>query len=252
MLKLIKSKQTRWEELEAKKQQKIQAKANLERMLEAALDELKQATVAGKSTTELREIIRNTKEGLEALQEEINLLEQEQAQAELDYLQAKMQELERQEQKVVRDLEPHRKAYEQAKAEFEKAEKTWFARRGEAQEELDRIARQKSELKPRLDLLTPQATPEPQHSVEEWLQLCRDGKVTAYFQGNDPNLDEAYRLYEREKEEIRRWAAKAAVAKQSTGETPSMPEIVKHYSRERLREIIKTAKPEAARLLFLA
>lgn len=241
MLKLVKAKQTKWEELEAKKQEKIHAKETMQRLLEAAEAERKEALVAGKDIAQPREVVQKAKDTLEALEEEINSLEQEQSDPsiELEYLQAKLQELERQEQKVADELEPHREAYKKAEAEFKKAEQVWFAQYAKAQEEFNRIARQKGELRPRMDRLTPEAEPEPQHSVAEWLELCREGKVRSYLPGSDPNLDEAYKLYEQEKDEIRRWATKAAIAKASDGETPVMPECAKHYSRARLKELTK-------------
>ncbi|WP_199906166.1 hypothetical protein [Coprothermobacter proteolyticus] len=86
--------------------------------------------------------------------------------------------------------------------------------------------------------------------VEEWLNLCRQGKVKTYIRGNDPNLDEAWRQYEEEKEIIRDWAEKSATRKKVVGKTLPLPEVAKHYSQARLREIVSATHPQAAKALF--
>jgi chromosome segregation ATPase len=239
MLKLIKSKQTEWEKLEDKKAERAKDIVTMERLLEVTLEEQRKATVAGKSIPEYRKVIQNCRESLEALQEEINILEQEQAKFELEHFQTKMRKLEQQEQKIREELEPHEKAYEKAKANFEEAEQVWFAKHNEAHGELENINRQKLNLSPRLEQLVPHIEPESKHSVEEWLQLCRDGGVRTYTEGSDPTLDEAYQIYEQEIKDLRNWAKKTATIRQSTGERPPMPEAGKHYSKERLKEVIK-------------
>lgn len=86
--------------------------------------------------------------------------------------------------------------------------------------------------------------------VEEWLNLCRQGKVKTYIRGNDPNLDDAWRQYEEEKEIIQDWAENSATRKKVCGETLPLPEVAKHYSQARLREIVSATHPEAAKELF--
>lgn len=238
MLKLIKSKQTKWEELEGLKQKKLQSIANLERLLEVTQDELKQAVLQGKNVIELTETQERTKNSLTALRKEIEILESEQANHEEKYLKTKLQELNRMDEKVRKVLEPHRKAYEEAKAIFEEAEKDWCAKDAEAYKDLDVIRQQKRKYERRLAEITPVSLPLPQHSIEEWLRLCRAGKVKTYLPGKDPNLDEAYRQYEQEKAELRQWARQEKLARKTTCMTPDVPECSRHYSRERLEEII--------------
>lgn len=208
-------------------------------MLQGAQEEIKKATITGEDPEKTRKIRQRTEEGIGKLGEEIAVLEEEQSKVEAEHLQAKLQELERQEQKVAGELEPCRQVYEEAKKTFEEAERVWFAKHAEAQEELRRINMQKAELRPKLDQLAPQATPEPKHSVEDWLQRCRQGEVKSYIQGMDTNLDEAFQQYEQELKAISKWSRRAAVARGSSGEAPSMPDCARHYIRERLNEIIK-------------
>jgi ketosteroid isomerase-like protein len=237
MLKLIKLTQTKWEEFEGRKQKKLQSIASLERLLRVTQDKLKQAVLEGKSVIEFAETQEITKNSLTALRKEIEILENEQANHEEKHLKTKIQELKRQGDKIMERLEPHRKAYEEAKTIFEEAEKDWRAKDAEAKRELEVIYRQKGKYELRLTEKTPESLPEPKHSVEEWLKLCRDGKVQMYISGQDPNLDEAYRQYEQEKAELRQWAHQEKLARKTTGMTPDIPECSKHYSRKRLEKI---------------
>ena len=47
MLKLVKPKRTKWEKLEALKQQKLEAKATLEKLLEGAIEMQREALLKG-------------------------------------------------------------------------------------------------------------------------------------------------------------------------------------------------------------
>jgi len=82
------------------------------------------------------------------------------------------------------------------------------------------------------------------------VRLCRQGKVKTYIRGNDSNLDDAWRQYEEEKEIIQDWAENSATRKKVCGETLPLPEVAKHYSQARLREIVSAAHPEAANAIF--
>ena len=166
------------------------------------------------------------------------------------HIEFKLKEIERQKEAIQKELEPCRKAYEDAKTAFKKAEQEWFDKNYEASRKLDALNRERDALQRRLNELIPPPPPQPKHSVEEWLNLCRQGKVKTYYQGNDPNLDEAWRQYEEEKEIIRDWAKESATRKKVSGETLPLPEVAKHYSQARLREIVSATHPQAAKVVF--
>lgn len=148
------AKQTQWERLEAQKKAKLQEIAALKQAIAQAEEEHKKLVKNGEDTAQVRQFIANGKDDLKLMEEEISILENEQGAARLEYLQAKMRELEEQGQQISAELEPHRKAYEKAEATFEKAKKEWLAKKSEALDKIDRIGKQKAELRPEIDRLT--------------------------------------------------------------------------------------------------
>lgn len=252
MLKLVKIQKTEWERLEALKQKKLEAKAKLERALEASQEDLRKAILENDQNRkeEEQKIISVLKQQIENITQELAVLEEEQTKAEVEHLQAKLDEIAQQKANIMKKLEPYREAYEQAKAKLEEAEQEYFEAKRKIEGEISLLAKKEQEIKSRLNELLPPTPPKPKYSVEEWLTRCREGKVNSYMPGIDPNLDIAYKQYEEEKEAIREWAVKAARIKQATGELISLPEMAKHYSKNRLKEIISATNPNAAKILF--
>ncbi len=253
MLKLVKSQKTKWEKLEALKQQKLEAKVTLEKMLETAIEMQKEALLSGDEgkRQEALAMEQSLQQQIAVVDRDIKFLEEEQSKVEVKHIEFKLKEIERQKEAIQKELEPYRKAYEDAEAAFRKAEKDYFTQNHEASRKLGALNRERDALQRRLNELTPPLPPQPKHSVEEWLNLCRQGKVKTYYQGNDPNLDEAWRQYEEEKEIIRDWAKKSATRKKVSRETLPLPEVAKHYSQSRLREIVSAAHPETAKTLWM-
>lgn len=252
MIKLVKPKKTEWEKLEALKQEKINSKATLEKLLEGTIETQREGLLSGqeRKRQEALAMEQSIKQQIAAVDRDIKFLEEEQVKVEAKHIELKMKEIDRQKEAIQKKLEPHRKAYEDAKAALQKAEQEWFAKNHEAQGKLDALNREWNALRTRLDQLAPPPPPEPKHSVEEWLNLCRQGKVTVYIPGNDPNLDEAWRQYEKEKELIGDWAKDSARLKKARGETLPLPDEAKHYTKARLREIVAAVHPEAAKIVF--
>ncbi len=253
MLKLVKPKRTEWEKLEALKQQKLEAKVTLEKMLEAAIEMRKEALLSGDEDKrqEALKMVSSLQQQIVTVKEEIKFFEEEQVKVEAEHIEFKLKEIERQKQTIQKELGPYRKAYEDAEAAFRKAEKDYFTQNQRVSRKLDVLNRERDALQRRLDELSPSPPPQPKHSVEEWLNLCRLGKVKTYMQGNDPNLDEAWRRYEKEKEIIREWAKDCARLKKVRGETLPLPEVAKSYSKPRLQEIVAAVYPETAKTLWM-
>jgi len=252
MLMIGKSKKTEWEKLEALKQEKINSKANLEKQLEDAIEMQREALLKGDEgkRQEALAMVQSLQQQIAAVDRDIKFLEEEQSKVEAMHIEFKLKEIERQKEAIRKELEPYQKAYEDAKTAFRKAEQEWFTQYQKASWKLDALNRERDALQRRLNELTPPLPPQPKHSVEEWLNLCRQGKVKTYYPGSDPNLDQAWRQYEEEKETIRDWAKKSATRKKVCGETLPLPEVAKHYSQARLREIVSATHPEAAKELF--
>lgn len=252
MLRIVKPKKTEWEKLEALKQEKINSKATLEKLLEGASGIQREALLKGDEgkRQEALAVVQSLQQQIAVVDRDIKFLEEEQSKVEAMHIEFKLKEIERQKEAVQKELEPYRKAYEDAKTAFKKAEQEWFAKNHEASRKFDALNRERDALRLRLDKLTPPPPPQPKHSVEEWLNLCRQGKVKTYIRGNDPNLDDAWRQYEEEKEIIQDWAENSATRKKVCGETLPLPEVAKHYSQARLREIVSAAHPEAANAVF--
>lgn len=252
MLTIIKSKKTEWEKLEALKQEKINFKANLEKQLEDAIEMQREALLKGDEgkRQEALAMVQSLQQQIAAVDRDIKFLEEEQSKVEAKHIEFKLKEIEQLKEAIQKELEPYRKAYEDAKTAFRKAEQEWFTKNHEASRKVDALNRERDALRRRLDELTPSLPPQSKHSVEEWLNLCRQGKVNTYMQGNDPNLDEAWRQYEEEKKIIQDWAKESATRKKFCRETLPLPEVAKHYSQARLREIVSAAHPEAAKELF--
>ncbi len=252
MLRIVKSEKTKWERLEALKQERINSKATLEKLLEGAIEMQREALLKGDEgkRQEALAMEQSLQQQIAAVDRDIKFLEEEQSKVEVKHIEFKLKEIERQKEAIQKEIELHRKVYEDAKAAFQKAEQEWFDKYHEASRKFDALNREWDALQRRLDELTPPLPPQPKHSVEEWLNLCRQGKVNTYMQGSDPNLDEAWRQYEEEKETIRDWAERSAVQKRASGETLPLPEVAKHYSQARLREIVAATHPQAAKSLF--
>lgn len=254
MLRIVKPKKTEWEKLEALKQEKINSKATLEKLLEGAIEMQREALLKGDEgkRQEALAMEQSLQQQIAAVDRDIKFLEEEQSKVEAKHIEFKLKEIERLKEAIQKELEPYRKAYEDAEAAFRKAEKDYFTQHHEASRKFDALKRERDALQRRLNELIPPPPPQPnpKHSVEEWLNLCRQGKVQVYIQGKDPNLDEAWRQYEEEKEIIRDWAEKSATRKKVSGETLPLPEVAKHYSQSRLREIVSAAHPQAAKALF--
>lgn len=252
MLTIVKSKKTEWEKLEALKQEKINSKATLEKQLEGAIEMQREALLKGDEgkRQEALAMVQSLQQQIAAVDRDIKFLEEEQSKVEAKHIEFKLKEIERQKEAIRKELEPYRKAYEDAKTAFKKAEQEWFTKNHEASRKLDALNRERDALQRRLGELSPSPPPHPKHSVEEWLNLCRQGKVQVYIQGNDANLDEAWRQYEEEKKIIQDWAKESATRKKVCRETLPLPEVAKHYSQARLREIVSATHPQAANALF--
>ena len=252
MLRIVKSEKTKWERLEALKQERINSKATLEKLLEGAIEMQREALLKGDEgkRQEALAMEQSLQQQIAAVDRDIKFLEEEQSKVEAKHIEFKLKEIERQKEAIQKEIKLHRKAYEDAKTAFQKAEQEWFDKYHEASRKFDALNREWDALKRRLNELVPPPPPQPKHSVEEWLNLCRQGKVKTYFQGSDPNLDEAWRQYEEEKEIIRDWAERSAVQKKASGKTLPLPEVAKHYSEARLREIVAATHPQAAKSLF--
>jgi len=79
--------------------------------------------------------------------------------------------------------------------------------------------------------------------VECFLDELRARRLTTYIQGQDASLDEALRIYELEKAELRRWGANAEVQRRNSGSTPPLPVCAAYYSRDELRRLTGESNP---------
>lgn len=124
MLRIVKSKKTEWEKLEALKQEKINSKATLEKLLEGASGIQREALLKGDEgkRQEALAMVQSLQQQIAAVDRDIKFLEEEQSKVEAMHIEFKLKEIERQKEAIQKELEPYRKAYEDAKTAFKKAE----------------------------------------------------------------------------------------------------------------------------------
>ena len=245
---------TKFEQLGGLKAKKLAELQQTEKSLAEVEEKIKGAVLNGdeKKKAELIAERERLRKAIEQLQGEIPVIESKQAKYELEHLEEKIKELEKERQAVEKQAQPEISKLKAKVEKLEQAYKAALAELGRKQAEVERktnsIDQQIATFRQRLDELKPEK--EPKHSVEEYLQMYRDGKGPALI-NEDKNAEQAYRLYEREREEILAWVHQAQTLKMGTGGLPPKPECMKFYSKDRLETIIynATLRKDLARLV---
>lgn len=158
-----------------------------------------------------------------------------------EYVEARMGAIQRERADLERALEPYRKAVLEARSRLEEAERRLaHAEHGQAgrREALDREAWELRLMADRAEQSEDarEHVPDPDR-VAAILASLRAGDIRTVVTGRDPDMDRAYEQYERERAALRRWASARAASLKVSGESPTPPECVQHYSKERLREL---------------
>lgn len=242
MLQLIKKQQTTWELLEERIQSAQKTKEQLERLKEAAEKQLEEKLIRGKSTQQEETLIRQVNHQIADIDRRITILRNQQAVALPEHLQLQIDHLEAEINRVCGERDRERKKYEDAKAKFLEIEMAWFGKAREYDEKLRVLNDKKIVLQSQLEsaVLPEEPAPANEEAVTDYLRQLREGKAKFTIEGINPAFDEAYRIYEKEKETLQRWAKDALRGSRSTGKYPDLPPEAKHYSKERLKEIIST------------
>lgn len=234
------SKKTGYEKLLELKEKKLEQRDTLANELKNLKESITAAMLEGKDTSSLLKSRQEITAKLQNIEEEIILLEKKQPDMLLAHYKEKLYEKEQEIQAKKREIEPYRNKYEKAKREFGRIQAEWFSINGRASMNIDYLSTQIAELRAKIDSLkSSNEVTSFQHSVDEWLQLLRDGKIHSYMEGNDINLDEAYQIYSDEIKLLQDWGHRCRLMKKSSGNIPQKPEIIKYYSDERLKQIIQ-------------
>ena len=237
------SKKTGYEKLLELKGKKLEQRDALTNELKSLKEAITAAMLEGKDTSSLLKSRQEITAKLQNIEEEIILLQKKQPDILLAHYEEKLKEKEQEIQAKKREIEPYRNKYEKAKREFERIQTEWFSINGIASMNIDHLNMQIADLQAKIDGLKPnKEVTSSLHSVDEWLQLLRDGRIHSYMEGNDINLDEAYRIYSDEIKLLQDWGHRCRLMKKSSGNVPPKPEIIKYYSNERLKQIIQGEK----------
>lgn len=242
MLQLIKKQQTTWELLEERIKNAQKVKEQLEQLKEAAEKQIEENLIRGKSTQQEETLIRQVNDQIADIDRRIAILRNQQAAALPEHLQLQIDQLQAEIDRVCGERDREQKKYEEAKAKFLVIERAWFGKAQEYNEKLRVLNGKISALQSQLESVTfpEEPTPVNEKATADYLQQLREGTANVIVEGINPAFDEAYRTYEKEKEAIRQWAKDALRTSRSTGKYPALPPEAKHYSKERLKEIIST------------
>jgi hypothetical protein len=95
MLRIVKSKKTEWEKLEALKQEKINSKATLEKLLEGAIEMQREALLKGDEgkRQEALAMEQSLQQQIAAVDRDIKFLEEEQSKVEAMHIEFKLKEI---------------------------------------------------------------------------------------------------------------------------------------------------------------
>lgn len=228
-------KQTKWEKLGSRIEEERAKMEQVETQLKAANEEFESACIAGGDTTKALEKQEQLQRQVNDILQAISVLQREREKYEVEHLEIQIKRLGQEAERVIKSTEPDRKRYEKLKKEFYETEKDWFGKNSVATRKVDAIREQQNRLQNRLNRLTEEPA-KPEHSVEEWLQLLRNGKAMVP-PADDFNFDQANHMYKQELDELHGWAFQARLTKKVTGTVASMPKFTKYYPRERLESI---------------
>ena len=174
------------------------------------------------------------------LSRRLELIERQITELEPARLRDELAEIDRKIEQQARALRKGREEWDGLYTEFRKKEGYYgglFANLGAS---IEHLKNKRSDLKNKLTELEPvqdeEELPPPvsEALINEWLNKLRAGKVSSVIVGQDPNLDEASRRYEKEKEEVKNYARMLRI-----GADPSPPACRRHYSPARFNELVR-------------
>lgn len=207
-------------------------KALLLKQIEAEKEKLAQSVLAGDKSISFQETLPRQ---IEAIDNALKLLDTKLKEAEAEHIRERLTVIKKERDKLGAEFQKERDKWLKIENAYNEAQREYYKQCEKYNNNLEVLKHEEDRLTLRLEELepSPEITPGPLHSVDEWLEILRAGG-TIFAPYNDPNYQEANFQVETEINEIKRWAWN-----KRNGIPTREPECIQYYSKERLKDLTK-------------